>query len=93
VVSVRLPGTVAAWKCSRWHNRNGTTHLATASRDRATRIWNPAKETAVPAIPTLDDPTSVAYADGLLFVGTTTGLLAIRLDPELLNRLGGAKLR
>jgi hypothetical protein len=40
-------------------------------------------------LPTRDAVLSLAYADGLLFVGTTTGLLAIRLDPGCLSRPHG----
>lgn len=35
-------------------------------------------------VPTRDVAWALAYADGLLFIGTETGLQAIRLEPEFL---------
>lgn len=58
----------------------GRTYLASASEDRTVRIWDAAKEATVLVIPTRDSAASVAYADGLLFIGTSTGVLTIRLD-------------
>jgi WD40 repeat protein len=57
-----------------------TTFLATAGYDRTVRIWDPAKAVCILIVPTRDPALSVAYAEGLLFVGTASGLLAIRLD-------------
>ena len=65
---------------------NGTTVLASASGDRTVRMWNPANGASVLTIPTRDEPWSVAYCDGLLFVGTSTGLVAIRLNTNFLMR-------
>jgi WD40 repeat protein len=65
---------------------DGTTLLATAGEDRSVRIWDPAKGTCALVVPTRDPGLSVAYADGLLFVGTTTGVLTMRLDTEFLRR-------
>jgi WD40 repeat protein len=61
------------------------TLLATAGYDRTVRIWDPARSTCLLVIPTRDAALSVAYENGLLFAGTETGLLAIRLDPGFLN--------
>jgi WD40 repeat protein len=60
---------------------NDSTHLATISHDRTARIWNPANGTCPLVIPVRDEALSVACADGLLFAGTKTGLLAIQLNP------------
>jgi WD40 repeat protein len=65
---------------------NGTTILASAGGDRTVRLWNPANGASVLTIPTRDEPWSVAYSDGLLFVGTSTGLVAIRLNMSFLMR-------
>lgn len=64
---------------------NGTALLATTSHDCTVRIWDPAKGTSMLVVPTRDEALSVAYDDGLLFVGTGTGLLAIKLDPDFLS--------
>jgi WD40 repeat protein len=66
-----------------------TTLLATASDDHTVRIWDPAKDASLLVIPIRDRPSSVAYANGLLFVGMATGLMAIRLDLVI---LGGAAI-
>jgi len=63
---------------------DGTTFLATAGSDGTVRIWDPAKEVCIMTVPTRDPALSLGYADGLLFVGTVTGLLAIRLDLDFL---------
>jgi WD40 repeat protein len=63
----------------------GIPHLATASHDRTIRIWNPATDARALVVPTRDPCRSVASADGMLFVGTETGVLAIRLDTDFLR--------
>jgi hypothetical protein len=68
---------------------DGTTLLATGSNDRTVRIWNPATGTSMLVLPTRDEASSVTYSDGLLVIGTTTGVLAIRLDVEFLS--GGGR--
>jgi WD40 repeat protein len=75
------------------YTHDGGTLLTTASGDGTVRIWDPMKEDSVLVIPVRDEARAVAYADGLLFIGTATGLLAIRLDLEVLSRLGAAELR
>jgi hypothetical protein len=67
--------------------QEGATLLATASSDATVRIWDPMKEANVLVIPVRDQAGSVAYANGLLFIGTASGLLSIRLDLEFLRRL------
>ena len=64
---------------------DGSPFLAATCYGRFVQIWDPAKERRLLVIPTRDIPWSVAYADGLLVVGTETGLLAIRIDPECLE--------
>ena len=56
-----------------------TALLATASWDQTVRIWNPSKEVSPLVIPTRDEAFSVAYSNGLLFVGTATGVLALAI--------------
>jgi WD40 repeat protein len=65
---------------------SGTTFLATGSSDRSVRIWDPTKKANAVVIPTRDEALCVACADETLFVGTTTGVIAIRLDPAFLRR-------
>jgi WD40 repeat protein len=60
--------------------------LATTGSDATVRVWNPAKPTSPLVIPIRDKGLSMTYVDGLLAVGTSTGVLAIRLDPEFLSR-------
>jgi WD40 repeat protein len=64
---------------------DGTPLLATAASDATVRIWNPARSVSPLVVPIRDEGLSVAYADGLLAVGTATGVLAIRLSPEFLS--------
>ncbi len=49
-------------------------------------MWNPVRGVAVLVIPTPDWILSVAYAEELLFVGTATGVLTIRLDAEFMRQ-------
>jgi WD40 repeat protein len=65
---------------------DGTACIATSSRDRTVRVWDPAVKASRLVIPTRDGASAVAYADGLLFVGTETGMLAVRLDADYLAR-------
>ncbi len=64
---------------------NGTTYLATGGSDGVVQISDPTKEGAALIIPTRDSVWSVAHADGVLFAGMATGVLAIRLDPDSLR--------
>jgi len=64
---------------------NGTTYLATGGSDGVVRISDPTKEGSALIIPTRDSVWSVAHADGVLFAGMATGVLAIRLDPDSLQ--------
>jgi WD40 repeat protein len=64
---------------------DGITLLATVG-DVTVRIWDPATWACVLDIKTRDEALSAAYVDELLLVGTTTGVLAIRLDTEFLRQ-------
>jgi hypothetical protein len=44
------------------------------------------------AFPTRDPALAVAHADGMLFAGTITGVVAIRLNPEFLRVEEGREL-
>ena len=61
------------------YTADGEPRLASASNDGTIRIWNPELDTSPLVIPVRDSAWSVDHADGLLFVGLETGLLAIRL--------------
>jgi WD40 repeat protein len=61
------------------------TLLATASSDCTVRVWDPETGMNLLVVPTRDEALSVAYGAGSLFIGTVTGLLAVRLDPQFLS--------
>ena len=65
---------------------NGITLLATAGNDGTVRIWSPLRDTSLLILPTRNEALSIACSGALLFVGMTTGMLAIWLDPEFLSR-------
>ena len=69
--------------------RGGQTYFATAGGARSVCVWDLATGTTGVIVPTRDEVYSVAYADGLLFAGTSTGLVAIKLGPSatLANRI------
>jgi WD40 repeat protein len=59
--------------------------LATSSEDRTVRVWDPAGGVSLLTIPTREESLSIACDDGLLAVGTTDGMLVLRLDLRFLS--------
>lgn len=92
------PGTTAERSVLRGHSGwvgavcafevNGHALLATGGRDRTVRIWDTSGSAASLTIPAHQPVLALGYDFNLLLVGTISGHMAIRLNPEFLRPAG-----
>ena len=60
---------------------DGRTCLASTSHDRTVRVWDPMTCTTVCMIPLHHPAFACVFTPGLLIVGLSAGVLALKLDP------------